>query len=612
MERDLAAALARIDLFAWLDDETRSKLGACLTRVRIERGETLFREGELGTALYLIESGEVRVLNRQATHEICRLGPGQHVGEMSVIDPAPRSATVVARRDTTLWKLAAADFESFAAAHSRLLEGIAISLARRLRETTAAAPHRRSEPVTLIVDTRVAAQANHNFLDQLVNALEVTTKQRVIVAALGDSSAASLEGCAQQTLSLSEPDEIASRVDCLLADYAHVLLVLQRLPSEDGLLRAAIGRADLVLILLAADPASLAAARQIRDRIARLPVPDSPAVEFAFDRRAETCRAPFGPIDELATGLPVHTVARTPGYSDTGPPDFGGLGRLARRIARRRVGLAMGGGGARALAHIGVLAVFERTGIPVDVLAGTSAGAIVAGLSARDWSAAQIADFLLSRWNRRGVVDWGIIPWVSLLRGRKLDRLGRDAGAGLTLQELTRPFVPVATDLVTGEEVRLRRGDGWTAVRASLTVPGVFPPVRLDDRYLVDGGAINNLPAAAAREAGADIVIGINVTPPLDRTFLRTATDQKGGHLFKRLRNWRNSGLPLFRIIYRTISIQGQALQARQGMPDLTLTPDVSAYDLFEFADLNPIIERGRLEAQGRVEELRRVALGRQ
>src|SRR5215211_2251314 len=138
MELTLAAALARIDLFASLDDETRARLGACLTRVRIERGETLFREGDPGAALYLIESGEVRVLNRQATHEICRLGPGEHVGEMSVIDHAPRSATVVARRDTTLWRLAAEDFESFAAAHSQLLERIAASLARRLRETTAA------------------------------------------------------------------------------------------------------------------------------------------------------------------------------------------------------------------------------------------------------------------------------------------------------------------------------------------------------------------------------------------------------------------------------------------------------------------------------------------
>jgi NTE family protein len=134
--------------------------------------------------------------------------------------------------------------------------------------------------------------------------------------------------------------------------------------------------------------------------------------------------------------------------------------------------------------------------------------------------------------------------------------------------------------------------------------------VHLDDRYLVDGGAINNLPAAAAREAGADIVIGVNVSPPLDRSFLPTSIDPARQRWFERLTTWRRGlGLPLFRIIYRTISIQGQALQAHQGAPDLTLTPDVSGYDMFEFNDLAPIIERGRVEAQRNVEELRRVAL---
>jgi NTE family protein len=296
------------------------------------------------------------------------------------------------------------------------------------------------------------------------------------------------------------------------------------------------------------------------------------------------------------------------GYAESGAPDFEGVGRLARRIARRRVGLALGGGGARAFAHIGVLDVFERAGIPIDVLAGTSGGAIVAGMAARDWDSARIAEFLLPRWTRRGVIDWGLIPWVSLLRGRKLERIGRDAGEGLRLEELTRPFVAVATDLVTGDEVRLRRGDGWTAVRASLTVPGVFPPVRVGDRYLVDGGAINNLPADAAREAGADIVIGVNVSPPLEPAFLPAAPELQPRGFFDRLRTWRLSGgLPLFRIIYRTITVQGQALQSRQGIPDLTLAPDVARYDMFEFGDLRPIIERGRVAAEARIDDVRKL-----
>jgi len=582
MEHTLAAALARIDLFSGLDEETRGKLCECLTQVQIERGETLFREGDAGAALYVIERGEVRV-STQAGHEVRRLGRGQHLGEMSLIDPSPRSATVIAQCDTILWRLSADDFESFAAVHPQLDRRIAASLARRLRETTGSVPFRRGENVTLVVDARDSEAANDALLDNLQTSLETTSNRRAIVVRLDPF----------------KPDEVASRIEDLLDSHDYVLAVLKTGLPDSALLRAAAGRANLVVILLTVTAASLASAREVRDGIARLARTESPVLEFALDRRSESHRVPFGPVDELTSSFSVHTIARTPGYPESGPPDFGGVGRLARRIARRRVGLVLGGGGARALAHIGVLAVLERNGIPVDVLAGTSAGALVAGLAARDWSSGHIAEYLLSRWNRRGVVDWEVIPRVSLLRGRKLDRMGRDAGDGLTLQELTRPFVAVATDLVTGQEVRLRRGDGWTAVFASLAVPGVFPPVRVDDRYLVDGGAIDNLPAAAAREAGADIVIGVNVSPPIERAFLRPEIDSKS----------QNGGWLLLRIIYRTISVQGRALQSRQGAPDLMLTPDVSGYDMFEFTELKPIIERGRIEAESKIAELRQVTL---
>jgi NTE family protein len=605
MDCDLITVLGRIELFASLEGDTRAQLATCLTPLRLARGQTLFREGDPGDALYVIESGEVRVMNGAATREICRLGPGEHVGEMSVIDPSPRSATVVARRDSLLWMLSAQDFNAFATRNSQLLQRIAVSLSRRLRDTTAARLQHRSERVVLLVDARGTTHANDALIADLLTALESISSARATVVPLDEPGTATRDDVRPMT-DVSDVTARIARIDALLSDHAHVLLRWSSGTVHDEVLRAGVGRADLVLILLSTDTASVALARQMHDRIARLALAELPAVEFALDRRAERARPAFAPIDDLTAGTAVHTVAGTPGYPLAGSPDFSGTGRLARRIANRRVGIAMGGGGARALAHVGVLAELERAGIPIDVLAGTSAGAIVAGLSARDLSAAQIADFLLSRWSRRGVVDWAHVPWLALLQGRKLDRLGKDAAAGLTLQELTRPFVAVATDLVTGEEVRLRRGDGWTAVRASLAMPGLFPPVRLGDRYLVDGGAVNNLPAAAAREAGADIVIGVNVTPPLDPTFLQEAGSPRG-FLQGRLASWRKTGLPLVRIVHRAISIQGQALQARQGSPDVTLAPDVAGVDLFEFAQLEPIIERGRLAAQRKLGELRLV-----
>ena len=608
MKRSAMEALDRVPLFAGLDGAVRESIAARLIHLRLQRGETLFREGDPGAALFLIESGEVRVLTRDGTQEICRLGPGEHVGEMSLVDPAPRSAAVVARCDTALWKLGREDFEALCVSNPDVYRLVAVTLARRLRDTTGGDSPRHTEPVVLVVDARDATNTNDDLFEVLIAAIRATTAESIGIIHLGPITTGPGTTAASTSICITEPENVSSHIDTLLDEHGHVLLVAGAVPTDAGLLRSALGRADLTLILLTTTLSSLARTRQVLEQLAGMPLPESPPVELALDRRAEATRVPFRPVDELAAGRIVHTIARTPGYAAKGPPDFEGVGRLARRIARRRVGLALGGGGARAFAHIGVLAVFERAGIPIDVLAGTSAGAIVAGLAARDWDSTRIAEFLLTRWTRRGVIDWGLIPWVSLLRGRKLQRIGRDAGSGLTLEELTRPFVAVATDLVTGEEVRLRRGDGWTAVRASLTVPGVFPPVRLGDRYLVDGGAINNLPAAAAREAGADIVIGINVSPPLEPAFLPTAAEQQPQGFIERLRTWRFSGgLPLFRIIYRTITVQGQALQSRQGTPDVMLTPDVSQYDMFEFGDLRPIIERGRAEANARLDEVRKV-----
>jgi len=326
-----------------------------------------------------------------------------------------------------------------------------------------------------------------------------------------------------------------------------------------------------------------------------------------LDRRNEVPRKPFVPVDELAAGHEVHKVSPTPGYAVEGAPDFGGLGRIARRITRTRVGLALGGGGSRALAQVGVVDVLARNGIPVDVLAGTSAGAIVAGLSARDWDAQQIREFLLHVWTRK-LLDWRL-PWVSILRGRRLKRVAVEAGSGLQMQEVDRPFIAVASDLVDGAEVWLRRGDGWTAVLASLSVPGVFPPVRIGDRYLVDGGAVNNVPVSAARAAGADIVLGVDVTPPLEPEFLPDpddATDPGGWRLIlKKLR----SPPPLLRILFRTVAVQGMALQAQRASADYTLSPDVSGYDLFDFRNVSAIVERGRAATEAHIAEIRRVAL---
>lgn len=211
---------------------------------------------------------------------------------------------------------------------------------------------------------------------------------------------------------------------------------------------------------------------------------------------------------------------------------------------RPSIGLVLSGGGAKGLSHVGVLRVLEEMQIPVDYIVGTSAGAAVGALYAQGMSVVEIEDRLTEinwvssfrdapRRHYRPVrdksQDWrvpvapgigvgldGFRFGMGLVAGQNvgfiLNELTREAALVRDFDELPIPFRAVATDLATGREVVLGEGDLATAVRASMSIPGVYAPVTLDGRTLVDGGVANNLPVSVARGMGADIIIAVDIT----------------------------------------------------------------------------------------------------
>ncbi len=231
----------------------------------------------------------------------------------------------------------------------------------------------------------------------------------------------------------------------------------------------------------------------------------------------------------LAAGLPQPALA-----------DDDDAGRL-------RVGLVLGGGGARGAAHIGVLRELERLRIPVDAIAGTSMGAIVGGLYATgmsaeelealvasmDWAAAltdrsprEYLSFRRKQDDREfpmdfevGVRDGGVVIPQGVIQGQKLDLILReltlDASHISRFDELPIPFRAIATDIATGEAVVLDRGDLAMAIRASMSVPAAFAPVEIDGRVLVDGGIVGNLAIDVVRKMDVDVVIAVDVEFPL-------------------------------------------------------------------------------------------------
>lgn len=286
--------------------------------------------------------------------------------------------------------------------------------------------------------------------------------------------------------------------------------------------------------------------------------------------------------------------------------------------AHPTIGLALSGGSAKGLAHIGVIRTLEELGVPIDVISGTSMGALVGGLyaagvgserlqeiaSGLDWS-----DLFTDKVNRRLLApdrrlmgngtlfayplrNGTILP-SGAVRGetiqRLLERLTWPVHRVKEFSGLPVPFVAVATDLETGEPVVLRSGRLSEALRASMGLPAVFEPIRYDDRVLVDGGFVRNLPAEDAIALGADFLICSDVASRL---------------------NGADEIHTLLDVLMQTITFQTDAgAEPQRKLCDVLIQPELQGMSGSDFGDVEVWIERGREATLRAIEDLRRVAI---
>ncbi len=181
---------------------------------------------------------------------------------------------------------------------------------------------------------------------------------------------------------------------------------------------------------------------------------------------------------------------------------------------RQKIGYALGGGAARGLFHIGVLNVLEEHDVYPDVITGTSMGSIIGALYASGLKAREIKKLACS-------IDWKqtirladiVLPTSGLIQGRRIIKLLKSILADIKFNQLKYEFACVAADMYTGEQIVLKSGSIIEAVRASISIPGIFTPVNKDGRYMVDGGLVNVVPVSVCRDMEAEYVIGVNVIP---------------------------------------------------------------------------------------------------
>ncbi len=249
---------------------------------------------------------------------------------------------------------------------------------------------------------------------------------------------------------------------------------------------------------------------------------------------------------------------------------------------RPRIGLALGGGAARGFAHIGVIQVLEEAGIKPDLVAGTSAGSLVAALYAAGRSGTELAKVALAM-DESAITDWSF-PGRGLIRGEALARYVREQTGQRGIEQLPLPLGIVATDLDSGDAVLFQRGDVGTAVRASSAVPAVFQPVKIGTREYVDGGLVSPVPVRFARQMGAELVIAVDISTPPD-----------GG----------GTGDP-FNLLLQTFAIMGRSInQLELKGADVVIRPRLAGVSSADFTARKRAIDAGREAALQQLPTLR-------
>ncbi len=249
-----------------------------------------------------------------------------------------------------------------------------------------------------------------------------------------------------------------------------------------------------------------------------------------------------------------------------------------------RLGLALGGGAARGFAHIGVIQVLEREGFKADMVAGTSAGSLVAALHASGMGGEALERAALEM-EEAAIADWTLpIFNRGLLRGEALARYVNRQVQGRLLQDMPTPLGILATDLSSGEGVLFRRGDTGTAVRASSAVPGVFTPVDISGRLYVDGGLVAPVPVDQVRQMGAELVVAVDISSPPNPS----------------------PGQDVLRVLLQTFSIMGQSINRHVlASAEVPVQPKLDGVSSADFTARQRAMAAGRQAMQAAMPRLR-------
>jgi NTE family protein len=458
---------------AHVDAATLEALASGAVHFSLPAGSSLFESGSAPDGVYLVASGRLGVKTRGMARLTAEIERSELVGETGWLLKEERSATVFALRDSEMLMIPNAVLDAVAAQSTQFALAVAQLCARRLRRSNRQEVSHKRARVFAVVPNSIE--------------IDVASLATRLVAEFARAGRTELVWDARASA------HTAGWFNAMEERNDYVVYVAD--PSPSGWTRQCCRQADVILL---AAPAGAAAK----------PWPSGVADAVARGARVELALLHDGAVE---AGAAARWLQTSPVALHHHLVDAADLGRLARLLTQRGVGLVLSGGGARGFAHLGVIRALREARVPIDFVGGSSIGSIIAAGVAMGWS-----DEEMRLRYRRSFVDTNPVndytfPFVALTRGRKVSRLLQREYGDVSIEDLRQPFFCVSANLTTGRVLEHRDGRVAEALRASVAIPGVMPPVYRGEDVLVDGAAINNLPVDIMRAHAPGLVIGSDV-----------------------------------------------------------------------------------------------------
>lgn len=555
--------------------------------VHLDRGEALFRQGEPGDGWYLILSGRLRVMATDPASGVetatAELGRGDHLGEIALLTGDMRDSTPYAIRDSLLVRFPVKAFENIMERNPRVLLSICRTLVRQNQgaAASAAAQNRLVITVTPGADCAMAAP----FARALVSALgAIGTALHIDAQTLHRELR--LDAAAEYPADHPSWYRFTAWLEEQQNQYDFIVLETDAGPT--AWTRRALGQADHVVVV--ADAGADKALGRIEAQMLR-----------DGSNSAHRSRRTLVLVHDEATELPSGTrqwlaLREVDSHLHIRAGRKEDVERVARSITGRAVGLTLGGGGARGFAHLGVVKALRELGIPIDVIGGTSMGAIMAGQIATGRTLEQLYEL-----NRRVIAlkpfSEYTIPMFAMLKTKRIAASAVMAFGDTEIEDLWLPYFAVSSNLTTADLVVHDTGMVWKATRASGSLPGIAVPFVSGDHLLVDGGLINNLPGDVMRsKCGAGPVIAVNVSPDEELGIGDEGFPSPWKMFWNRVLPFRKRLMvpSVLDILMRAtmLASANRTAQVQRGV-DLYLRPPIDSYGMLEFDKLEEFVDVG-------------------